>query len=139
MASSEEVNIPQKPPMVMVDRILEISGEETVTAFRIKPDNILCENGFFSEAGLIENMAQTAAAGAGAGIREGGGEPPVGFIGGIKNLRIFALPLEGTEIRTRVKVLHRIMEASVVQGEVWQDQQLLASCELKIFLATRLS
>lgn len=132
MASPEEINIPQKPPMVMVDRIVGIAGQTTVTSFVIREDNVFCENGKFSEAGLIENMAQTAAAGAGAQA-VAGKEAKRGFIGGIRNLRIEDLPAVGREITTRATVLHEVFDAAVVLGEVFLGERLIASCELKIF------
>ncbi|MEI6456568.1 MAG: 3-hydroxyacyl-ACP dehydratase [bacterium] len=134
MASPEKVNIPQKPPMVMVDRILSSEGNATVTSFLVKQENIFCENGFFREPGLIENMAQTAAASAGMkpGVREG--EPPMGFIGGIRNLKIYSLPGVGEEIRTRITLEHEVFDASVVHGEVFIGDRLISECELKIFL-----
>ena len=82
MAPFEKVNIPQKPPMVMVDRLVSIEGKTTITAFRISPDNIFVEKGLFREPGLIENMAQTAAAGVGAHSQSDNAPPPEGFIHG---------------------------------------------------------
>jgi len=137
MASSEEINIPQKPPMVMVNRLVEMSGETTVTAFRITEDNVFCTNGEFREPGLIENMAQTAAAGVGAKPVNQDGKAPLGFIGGIKNLRILAFPKAGQEITTRITVLHQVFDATIVQGEVFLEDRLIASCELKIFLINK--
>jgi len=134
MAPFEKVNIPQKPPMVMVDRLVSIEGKTTITAFRISPDNIFVEKGLFREPGLIENMAQTAAAGVGAHSQSDNAPPPEGFIGGIRNLKIEAFPAIGDEIVTRVTVMHEIFDATVVLGEVFLNEQRIASCELKIFL-----
>lgn len=134
MAPFEEINIPQKPPMVMVDRIVDIVDKETVTVFRIMEDNIFIENGELTEAGMIENMAQTAAAGNGAKPGISQGEPPMGFIGGIRSLKIRKFPKIGEEIRTQVKVLHEVLDATIAQGEIFLDHQLIAECELKIFL-----
>lgn len=134
MAPFEKVNIPQKPPMVMVNRLVSIEGKTTITAFRISPDNIFVEKGLFREPGLIENMAQTAAAGVGAHSQSDNAPPPEGFIGGIRNLKIEAFPAIGDEIVTRVTVMHEIFDATVVLGEVFLNEQRIASCELKIFL-----
>ena len=83
---------------------------------------------------MIENMAQSAAAGAGAkpGIKQG--EAPLGFIGGIKNLKIIDFPKAGDEISTTVTVTHEIFDATVVLAEISLNDRLIASCELKIFL-----
>jgi len=134
MAPFEEINIPQKPPMVMVDRLVEIVDKTTVTTFRISEDNVFCEDGLFREPGLIENMAQTAAAGVGAKPDIPQGEAPTGFIGGLRNLKIMGMPKIGDEITTRVSVQHEVFDATIVLGEVFLEGQLIASCELKIFL-----
>ena len=51
--------IPQKPPFVMVDSLLEYNEKEGTTGFTIPADNILVENNIFSEPGVIEHMAQS--------------------------------------------------------------------------------
>jgi acyl dehydratase len=79
-------------------------------------------------------MAQTAAAGAGTKPGIASGNAPMGFIGGIRNLKIQKFPKVGQEIRTCVTVLHEVFDATIVQGEVFLDDQQIASCELKIFL-----
>ena len=118
----------------MVDRLVEIVDKTTVSTFLIRDENVFCENGEFLEPGLIENMAQTAAAGVGAQPGNVNNDAPNGYIGGIRNLRITGFPMTGEEITTRVTVLHKIFDATVVQGEVFLDNQVIASCEMKIFL-----
>ena len=118
----------------MVDRIVEAADKTTVTAFLICEENIFCENGKFCEPGLIENIAQTAAAGVGNKPGNSAEQAPVGFIGGIKNLKICGFPMVGQEIITRVTVLHEIFDATIVQGEVFLNDRLIAGCELKIFV-----
>ena len=74
MASSEKIiateatighYIPQKSPVIMIGKLLEVTDTKTVTSLLIKDDNLFCSEGLFREPGLIENMAQTAAAGVG--------------------------------------------------------------------------
>jgi 3-hydroxyacyl-[acyl-carrier-protein] dehydratase len=134
MASFKEISIPQKPPMVMVDRIVSAGEGTTVTAFRIRPDNIFIEGGLMREPGLIENMAQSAAAGSSAKSGDAAAAPKLGFIGAIKDLEIKKLPAPGDEIYTTVTVTHEIFNASVVTGSVKLNDEIIASCELRIFL-----
>ncbi len=126
--------IPQRPPMVMVGKLLIAEGRRTVTSLLIKEDNLFCTEGVFTEPGLIENMAQTAAAGAGYRARSASQPPSPGFIGGIRNLRISSLPLAGDEILTEAVVEHEILEATVVKTKIFLHNQVIAECELKIFL-----
>jgi predicted hotdog family 3-hydroxylacyl-ACP dehydratase len=134
MASSQEINIPQQPPMVMIHRLISSSSGVTVTETDIRDDNVFFDGQALSEAGLIENMAQTAAAGSGA--RSGSPEKPapVGFIGGIRNLKINDFPKAGETITTTVTVIHEVINASVTKAEVYLGDRLIATCELKIFL-----
>ncbi|MGA2824330.1 MAG: hydroxymyristoyl-ACP dehydratase [Bacteroidales bacterium] len=143
MASSEKIiateakigqYIPQKPPIIMIEKLLEVTDTKTVTSFFIKDDNLFCSEGFFREPGLIENMAQTAAAGVGYISKEAGKEPPLGFIGGLRNLHIHELPKVGSEIRTEVTVEHEVFDATVVNGKIYLQERCIAECEMKIFL-----
>jgi predicted hotdog family 3-hydroxylacyl-ACP dehydratase len=143
MASSEKIiseettigqYIPQEPPFVMIGKLLDVTGRKTVTSLVIRNDNIFSSYGFFREPGLIENMAQTAAAGVGYLAQKEGKEPPVGFIGGIRNLQIHELPIVGSEIRTEVTVEHEIFDATVVAANIYMEERCIAQCEMKIFL-----
>ncbi len=128
--------IPQRPPMVMVDEVLEASETKIISRFNISPENVLCEGDFLGEAGIVENIAQTSAAGVGLSMAEKdeNAEPPIGFIGALKNLMIYKLPKVNSAIQTEVTLLHRIMDASVIEGKVFQEGNLIAECEMKIFL-----
>jgi predicted hotdog family 3-hydroxylacyl-ACP dehydratase len=125
--------IPQKMPMVMVEKLILADEKKTITSLTILPENIFCENGIFREPGLIENMAQTAAAGTGYRSVLKNEDPPAGFIGGIRNLVINTLPRAGQVISTEIIVEHEIFDALVVNGKVYLEGQVIAGCEMKIF------
>lgn len=126
--------LPQKYPFKMVD-ILLLSGESgIVTTFKIRSDNVLVSHGHFSEGGMIENMAQSAAAGTGYFYSRQNLPIPIGYIGAVKNVRISRLPATGDEIRTELLTLNRIGNASIVEGKIFLDKELLGSCELTIFV-----
>ncbi len=54
--------IPQREPMLMVSGLCSASDKSITTWFQVEPGNIFVEKGKFRESGLIENIAQTAAA-----------------------------------------------------------------------------
>ena len=144
MASSEEIIaneaeidgfIPQRPPMVMVGKLLSVEGSTTLTSFLVSGDNLFCEGGRLTEAGLIENIAQTAAAGAGYRSVLKNEPPPPGFIGGIKNLVIHSLPVVGDVLITEVTVEHEVFDATVIAGRISVNGKPVAECEMKIFLS----
>jgi predicted hotdog family 3-hydroxylacyl-ACP dehydratase len=143
MASSEKIiagedqiadYLPQKPPMVMIGKLISAENGRTTTSLLIREDNLFCIDKKFTEAGIIENMAQTAAAGAGYKARQENKTPAPGFIGGIRNLKIISLPVAGDEIITDIKVEHQVFDATVVTGCVYNHNELIASCEMKIFI-----
>jgi len=126
--------IPQRPPVVMIDKLLYAGSDKTISGLLIKPDNIFFNNGFFTESGLVENIAQTAAVGMGFLSKQENKSVPVGFIASIKDLKIHHLPEAGDEITTEVVVTNQIMEVSIVKGVVYKNGVVLAECEMRIFI-----
>lgn len=127
--------IPQAAPFVMIDELLSADETTTVCRLTITPDNIFIDSkGCFAEAGLVENMAQTAAAGTGYKALQNNDVPPVGFIGQIKHLAIFRLPEVGDTIVTTVTRQNQVMNAMIILAEVRLNQELIAHAEYKIFL-----
>jgi 3-hydroxyacyl-[acyl-carrier-protein] dehydratase len=130
--------IPQRPPFVMVDRLISVSDKETVSELDVREDNLFCENGSFYESGLIENIAQTVAAGAGYGSCRKGETPTIGMIGSVKRLSITKRPLLGSTLHTTVKPIMELDNAMVVEGTVLVDNEVIAGCQLNIFLIRNL-
>lgn len=131
--------IPQKPPIEMVDKLWLNNETTTISGFTIKENNIFCQDGFFHEPGIIENIAQTAALRVGyiVSLMEKNGEkvnPPVGYIGAIKKLIIHQLPKIGAELRTEVKIEHVVFDVTLISGKTTLNGDLVAECEMKIFL-----
>jgi predicted hotdog family 3-hydroxylacyl-ACP dehydratase len=142
MASSEKIiadennitrYIPQRPPMVMIGKLISVDDGRIVTSLIVTEDNIFCEDGVLKEPGLIENMAQTAAAGEGYAALNEQREPAIGFIGGIRNLKIYSFPPAGSEIITEISILHEVFDARIVYGKIFLHEELISECELKIF------
>jgi 3-hydroxyacyl-[acyl-carrier-protein] dehydratase len=126
--------IPQAPPFEMIDRLVEASETLTQTELHIREGHLFVENGVFTEPGLIENMAQTAAAGTGFKAAQEGLPAPVGFIGAIKDLKINICPPVGATISTIVKPITQIMQVHVIHAQVQWKEQTIAEAEFKIFL-----
>lgn len=128
--------IPQGPPFIMVGRFLGTDGSVTRTSFRVAADNPLTANGRFGVAGLIENMAQTAAAGAGYAAFAAGGEMSSegrrGAIVAINNLEIIRLPELGEELFTEITVTAQVADIVVISGRITCGQSVIATGEMKI-------
>ena len=53
--------IPQREPMLMVDKLFSVSENDVETGLTVADSNIFVEDGVLSETGLIEHIAQSAA------------------------------------------------------------------------------
>ncbi|MBC7487728.1 MAG: 3-hydroxyacyl-ACP dehydratase [Cytophagaceae bacterium] len=126
--------LPQRDPFVMVESLWLNDDSTTVTSLTIELENCLTENGFFTESGLLENMAQTAAVRVGYGFIEAGLEVPVGFITAIKDLKVHAYPKVGDLIYTEAEHVNDVMNFSIVKGRVYVNQQLMAEAEVRVFI-----
>ena len=126
--------IPQRAPMVMVDALISSNKRKVETRFHIKEDNIFCINQRFREPGLIENIAQTAAAGFGYDYWRDGKEIPFGYIGALRKLKIFDLPEVESEINTVITVEHEVLGMTVVFGQVFLNKIKMMECEMKVII-----
>jgi len=124
--------IPQKVPFVMIDSLLTASEEGFSSNFIVKNDNIFFKDEKLQEPALIENIAQTVAAGFGYLGQQAGGEPKIGFIGAISKMKVHNRPNSDDTISTTVKMLHKFENIYLVKGENHANNELLVECEMKI-------
>jgi hypothetical protein len=125
--------IPQKPPFVMVGKLLHSDDHITRSSFLIRPGNVFVKNNIFQEAGLMENIAQTAALRAGYLAQAENKPVTVGYIGAVKDFEVFSLPKINDEIITEVSIENQILDVTVLLGKVWLNGVLMAQCEMKVF------
>jgi len=126
--------IPQREPIIMIDKILNHSDEKTSTSLTITETNIFVEENIFQSSGLIEHIAQSSAARMGMQTIEEGKKPLLGYIASIKNMMINRLPKVGETILTEIIVTNHINNIIVVQGESKVDNIVVSNCELKVFI-----
>lgn len=130
--------IPQRYPMVMLDCLVSCNKKQVVSQLTIRQDNLFLNKHGLTSAGMMEAMAQTAAARTGFLMKNqpGGANKkiPVGVIGSIKNFRLNFQPLIGSVIVTTVSIEHEVLQATVVKGKVEMNGELAAESDLQIFL-----
>ncbi len=126
--------IPQRSPIVMVETLLHCDETTTRSGFQVSNENIFTEEGMFREPGLVENIAQTAAAGVGYAAQQKKEPVPIGYIGAVQNLEIFDLPKVGDYLETEVAVTNKVFDVTFVNGSIRTNGNLLAQCEMKIFI-----
>ncbi len=142
LVSREDVlkYIPQRMPIVVVHGLLSHSENTSTSEFTIEDDHLFVRDGKLLESGLMENIAQTSALRSGyhfAQQMNGTGEmkdPPIGFIGALKNFKIHQLPTIGSVLNTTVTVTYQVMGMQVVLASVENNGVTIAECEMKIFL-----
>lgn len=126
--------LPQKPPMVMVERLLHCDTVVTETEFTVREDCIMVEDGLLTPMGLVENVAQTCAARMGYINVSSGKEVRVGVIGALRDVEIHSLPPVGSTIKTRIEVSEEVFGMTLAQAESYCGDTLLASGTIKIAL-----
>jgi predicted hotdog family 3-hydroxylacyl-ACP dehydratase len=126
--------IPQREPMVMVEKLHKAEGGQTISSLYISESNIFCKNGLLHEPGLIENIAQTAAVGVGFEYRNEDKDVPTGYIGAVQKLSIHKLPEIGKTIYTEVNVEHKVFNTTLINGKITCENEVIADCIMKIFL-----
>lgn len=125
--------LPQQEPFVMTGTLIHFEMNKLATEFVIPEDNLFVNDGKFSAAGLIENMAQTCAARIGyinkyillRGIQ-------IGYIGAIRNLEIKELPSVGDLITTEVNIQEEVFGMLLADANVKCGDKVIASTEMKI-------
>lgn len=128
--------IPQKAPIVLINQVLQCDDEKTITDYYIADNSIFTENNELQAVGLMENIAQSCAARTGLRRQMGtdGNPVKIGVIGAVKNFIVHKLPSVGTTITTTVTEVADLYPALMVTAEVYDDSQLLASAEMKVFI-----
>ena len=126
--------IPQREPIIMIDKIISHSDEKTSTSLTIKETNIFVEKNIFQSSGLIEHIAQSSAARIGMQTTEEGKKPLLGYIASIKNMMINRLPKVEETILTEIIITNQINNIIVIKGESKVDNSVVSSCELKVFI-----
>ncbi len=126
--------IPQRPPFVMIDRLVSSDAVFSVTELEVRPDNLFVDNGRMTAAGLVENIAQTCAARIGYINLNSGEAVKIGVIGSISNLNIARTPKVGEHLVTTIKLLEEVFQVTLVEAMVKSDDEVLAQCNMKIAL-----
>ena len=132
--------LPHRAPMQMVDTITHINDTSIVTEFLIPEDCIFLEEEYFTESGLIENMAQTCSAIVGQfflwfgrGYQEG-----YWLYQCYQKAEIFSLPKILHTIRTEATLLSRYDDKGysicAMDCGVYHQEKLLAQGQMNLFI-----
>ncbi len=128
--------IPQQPPFVLVDTLIEYEANRIVSSFAIPQQHVLVDGeGILTEAGVIEHFAQTIALHQGYDYFTRNLSPPVGYIGSIKNFEVYHRPRAGQTLSTTIHILQQLFGVTAVRGEVRCQDRLIAAGEMRTVIA----
>lgn len=127
--------MPQRDPIVMVDKIHDAEGDTAHTGLLVKPENYFIEeDGLMAEPGLIEHIAQSASAFMGHKALLAGEPLPVGYIGEVKKFHCYLRPAIGDELTTTVTLGAEVNGVTLMTGETRCGETLVADTQMKLFV-----
>lgn len=126
--------IPQRPPFVMIDRLLSCDMVMTTTELEVREENIFVVDGRFTAEGLMENIAQTCAARMGYINLSHGDKVKIGVIGAVSSFEIFRTPCIGERIVTTIEVLEELFQITLVKASILCGSEEIAQANMKIAL-----
>ncbi|CCX61306.1 uncharacterized protein BN727_02083 [Bacteroides sp. CAG:598] len=127
--------IPQRPPFIMIDCLTHFDPVITSSRFTVRDNNLFFSEGRLLASGLIENIAQTCAARIGYINRLSNEVIKLGFIGAVRNLKIYKTPLAGDTIYTTITVKEEVFQMTLVDAVVKLNDETIAEAEMKIALS----
>ena len=126
--------IPQRPPFVMIDKLVSCDMVFTVTELKVREDNIFVVDGRLTAEGLMENIAQTCAARMGYINLSRGEKVKIGVIGAVNSYDIFKTPQVGERIVTTIEVIEELFQITLVKAEIKCGEKVMAEAKMKIAL-----
>lgn len=128
--------LPQRPPIVMIDRLVSCEPTSSRSELAVRADNIFCDaGGRFTAFGMMENIAQTCAAHIGYCNLVSGEPIRLGFIGAMRHARVLRQPRVGERLSTQIDVLEDVFGMMLVAATVKVDGETVCECEMKIALS----
>ena len=125
--------LPQQEPFVMIGSLVGYDDTTTITETTIKPGNIFVDNGKFSTAGMIENIAQTCAARIGYTnkyiLKEG---VTIGVIAAVRKMKVMDHPAAGETIRTTTTVVGEVPGMTLAMATITADDRTLVTTQVKL-------
>lgn len=129
--------LPQRPPFVIVDRIVDFNDTTITTELQVKDNDIFIEGGKLTAEGLIENIAQTCATRIGYINWLNNNAINIGYIGAVHDLIIYRRPHLGEKIQTSIEAVVEIMSMTLVKAVVKCGEETLVEAEMKIAVSNK--
>lgn len=124
--------IPQREPIVMVDKLYSFEADHSETGLTIDESSIFVEDGRLADGALIEHTAQSGALHIGYDFVMRGQKVPIGLIGSINKYSITRLPKVGESVRTTIDIEARVGDVSLIGITVRVGDEVIAQGKMKV-------
>jgi predicted hotdog family 3-hydroxylacyl-ACP dehydratase len=127
--------VPHRPPFLLIDRLLEFTGQTGVVESVISPDNLfLSDEGFLKEVALVELLAQSAAAVKGYSDTIEGKEIKKGFLVDIRKFTFKERCCKGDIVHITIEIAKSFSGFSVINGHLSYRSKEFAEGTLKLWV-----
>ncbi|MBT9393135.1 hypothetical protein KLP40_08160 [Hymenobacter sp. NST-14] len=126
--------IPQQAPFALIDTLYHCQPDEAWASLWVHPEHLMVQDGYLSEGGILESMAQAVALKAGYEARQQDAAPRIGFIAALKQAHIYQMVPVNHTLITHVEILLRAPDMLVVRTTSRYHEILVAHCEMRLFL-----
>ena len=126
--------IPQRPPILMVDHYLFEDELNCQSSISIAKNNLFLDShGRLEMEGVLEHIAQTAAAHIGYMRKQAGEAVTLGYIGDIKRCVVAGpMPKAGETLHTHVTVASQVENITLISAETSTKGNPILSCRMKL-------
>ena len=129
--------LPQQEPFVMIDTLTHFDMASSSTETTVRKDNIFVDDGRFSAAGMLENMAQTCAARIGFYnkyiLHK---DVQVGVIGAVRDYNVIKLPPVGSVLTTKVDIVEDVFGMTLADAGISCGGEVVAIARIKLAVRT---
>lgn len=126
--------IPHREPMILIDTLLYHDSTSLVSSLLVLKESLFVASNQFSEAGILEHMAQSVALHTGYSGYLSEQSTREGYIGAIKKAEILQLPKVGEIITTQVTITYSAMDMTLVTLESKIDGKIIATAAMSTIL-----
>jgi predicted hotdog family 3-hydroxylacyl-ACP dehydratase len=124
--------LPHRPPMGMLDRLIDSDAQGMRCAATIRPGNLFLRDGVLEPAALIEYMAQAMAAH--VCLKSGSPKPQMGYLVAVRDMEMPAVgPALGADLVIEVIEQGVMGDFASYDGKVIVDEKVVCQGNLKVF------
>lgn len=127
--------IPHRPPMRLVERLLEVDGKNGIVEARIASAALLtAADGMLEDLALVEIMAQSYATLKGYIDRRDQLPLRQGFLVGIKKMVCHASVQADDLLQVHIRTIAELDAFAVAEGEIRRGNEVIAEGDVKVWI-----